>query len=141
MIRLLAILLFSASAWGGEVYLCRAPDGSTTAQDGPCPKGHKSKAIQTEPPEVTRSREEEQARIKLRQQLEAAQQVQKEEIRKKKKSYSIPNPAPQPSVITNCDSAGCWDDMGGRYNRGAGNTYFGPSGGACQLIGGMMQCP
>ena len=50
-------------------------------------------------------------------------------------------PAPQPSIITNCDSAGCWDDLGGRYNKGAGDTYFGPSGTACQSTGGMMQCP
>lgn len=47
---------------------------------------------------------------------------------------------PQPSVITSCDSGGCWDDVGNRYNGGGGNTYFGPSG-ACQMIGGMMQCP
>jgi len=49
-------------------------------------------------------------------------------------------PQPMPSVITNCDGAGCWDNLGGRYNKGAGNTYFGPSG-ACQSIGGMMHCP
>jgi Domain of unknown function (DUF4124) len=57
-------------------------------------------------------------------------------------SNSEPQPilAPQPSVITNCDSGGCWDDVGGRYDKGAGNTYFGPTG-ACQAIGGMMQCP
>lgn len=44
--------------------------------------------------------------------------------------------------ITNCDAGGCWDDEGGRYTRGAGDTYF-PSqgGGACQMIGGRMQCP
>jgi hypothetical protein len=59
----------------------------------------------------------------------------------------LPNPrvplsAPSPSVIVNCDSAGCWDNVGGRYNRGAGNTYFPASGGgACQMIGGTMQCP
>ncbi len=50
-------------------------------------------------------------------------------------------PAPQtPSIITSCDPSGCWDNLGNRYNKGAGNTYFGPSG-ACQMIGGMMQCP
>ena len=57
--------------------------------------------------------------------------------------FAIPAPpsTPRPSVITNCDSAGCWDDVGGRYDRGAGDTYFGPSGAACQMVGGMMQCP
>ena len=54
---------------------------------------------------------------------------------------SIPNPSPpQPSVITNCDAAGCWDNLGGRYNKGAGNTYFPSGGGACQSVGGQMMC-
>ena len=49
---------------------------------------------------------------------------------------------PQPSVITNCDPGGCWDNLGNRYNRGAGNTYFpGAGSGACQMIGGQMLCP
>lgn len=46
-----------------------------------------------------------------------------------------------PSIITNCDSSGCWDTQGGRYHRGAGNTYFGPSGAACQRTGSQMNCP
>lgn len=50
-------------------------------------------------------------------------------------------PAPQPSVITNCDSGGCWDDLGNRYNGDStGITFFGPSG-TCEKIGDMMQCP
>lgn len=59
-------------------------------------------------------------------------------------AFSIPEiptiPQLKPSAITNCDFSGCWDDVGGRYDKGAGNTYFGPTG-ACQDIGGMMQCP
>jgi hypothetical protein len=47
---------------------------------------------------------------------------------------------PSPSAITSCDAGGCWDNTGGRYNKGGGNTYFGPRG-ACQNIGGMMHCP
>lgn len=55
---------------------------------------------------------------------------------------AIPAPPPAPSVITNCDASGCWDNMGGRYNKGAGSTYFPASGGgACQMIGGHMHCP
>lgn len=46
-----------------------------------------------------------------------------------------------PSMITNCDAGGCWDNLGGRYNRGAGDTYFGPSGSACQMVGTQMICP
>jgi hypothetical protein len=50
--------------------------------------------------------------------------------------------AARPSMITNCDAGGCWDNLGGRYNMGAGTTYIPSSGGAaCQLIGGQMQCP
>lgn len=49
---------------------------------------------------------------------------------------------PNPGVITHCDAGGCWDSTGGRYNKGAGNTYFpAGGGGACQMIGGRMQCP
>ena len=52
----------------------------------------------------------------------------------------IPAPPLPPSVITNCDSTGCWDNQGVRYTRGAGNTYF-PSDGSHprQLINGQMQ--
>ena len=54
----------------------------------------------------------------------------------------IPPPTSAPSVITNCDASGCWDNMGGRYNRGAGQTYFPAQGGAaCQMVGGAMRCP
>jgi len=54
----------------------------------------------------------------------------------------IPPPTSAPSVITNCDASGCWDTMGGRYNRGAGQTYFPAQGGAaCQMVGGAMRCP
>lgn len=53
----------------------------------------------------------------------------------------IPAPPSTPSIITNCDAGGCWDNLGGRYNKGGGNTYFPTSGGACQMVGGMMHCP
>ena len=52
---------------------------------------------------------------------------------------SPPPPATAPTSV-NCDAAGCWDNLGGRYNKGAGNTYIPMGGGSCQLIGGMMQC-
>jgi len=45
-----------------------------------------------------------------------------------------------PSIITNCDTSGCWDSLGGRYNKGAGNTYIPVTGGACRKIGNMMHC-
>lgn len=46
-----------------------------------------------------------------------------------------------PSTITNCDEGGCWDNLGKRYTRGAGSTYFPNTGGSCQVVGGQMQCP
>ncbi len=58
---------------------------------------------------------------------------------------TAPAPAPAPAappVITNCDSAGCWDTNAVRYNRGAGTTHVPATGGpACQLINGQMICP
>ncbi len=54
---------------------------------------------------------------------------------------AMPAPPPAPSVITSCDAGGCWDNMGGRYTKGAGNTHFPTTGGgACQMIGGQMRC-
>jgi len=48
------------------------------------------------------------------------------------------NPNP---ILTNCDSAGCWDTNGGRYNRAAGNTFFGPNGVACTRTAAGTVCP
>lgn len=47
---------------------------------------------------------------------------------------------PAPSHITNCDQGGCWDNMGNRYNQGAGPTHFRQDGRVCQQVGSMMQC-
>lgn len=58
-------------------------------------------------------------------------------------SAPMPAPAapPAPTHITNCDASGCWDNQGGRYNRGAGPTYIHQGGRPCQMIGGQMHCP
>jgi len=54
---------------------------------------------------------------------------------------SKPMPAPpRPSSITSCDPGGCWDNLGNRYNKGAGTTYFNQHGGVCQSVGGQMHC-
>jgi hypothetical protein len=53
----------------------------------------------------------------------------------------MPAPPPAPSVITNCDAGGCFDNLGNRYTKGAGSTYFPGGGGSCQMIGGQMHCP
>ena len=55
--------------------------------------------------------------------------------------FSIPEPSPtMPSKITNCDLAGCRDDLGGRYNHIGGDMYSSPSGN-CQVVGNFMRCP
>lgn len=51
----------------------------------------------------------------------------------------LPAP-PQPSVITSCDAGGCWDNLGGRYNR-VGDMHMGPAGVPCRMVGRMMHCP
>jgi hypothetical protein len=53
---------------------------------------------------------------------------------------SAPAPARAPGHITSCDSGGCWDNYGTRYNHGAGPTHIRQDGRVCQNIGGMMQC-
>lgn len=53
-------------------------------------------------------------------------------------SYSAPMTQRQPSTITNCDGAGCWDNQGNRYN-GNNGTYYN-NGRVCRDIGGQMQC-
>ncbi|NWO04679.1 MAG: DUF4124 domain-containing protein [Alteromonadaceae bacterium] len=56
-------------------------------------------------------------------------------------SAPTPPTPPAPTNITSCDEGGCWDNQGGRYNRGAGSTYIHQGGSACQMIGGQMHCP
>lgn len=53
---------------------------------------------------------------------------------------SIPATPPPPSVITNCDAGGCWDNHGKRYNSGGGPTHIRQDGKVCQRVGAMMQC-
>lgn len=50
-----------------------------------------------------------------------------------------PPPKPRPTTIMSCDSGGCWDDVGNRYNKGAGGMFRG-DGKFCQKIGNMLQC-
>lgn len=46
-----------------------------------------------------------------------------------------------PSAITSCDNTGCWDNLGGRYNRGAGNTFFRDGSRIpCEMHGTTMYC-
>ena len=55
-------------------------------------------------------------------------------------------PAPPPVAIprnpavTSCDTAGCWDSNGNRYNQ-QGPMLLGPRGGVCTIQGGLMNCP
>lgn len=58
----------------------------------------------------------------------------------RQRSKIISDPYSGPQTITSCDASGCWDNNGGRYTRGAGNTYFGPNG-TCIKTGATLQCP
>ena len=44
-----------------------------------------------------------------------------------------------PRNITSCDSGGCWDDRGDRYN-GSGPTLFRSDGKICNQVGTMLSC-
>jgi hypothetical protein len=62
-------------------------------------------------------------------------------IQAKKPKIMPPLPKP-PRIITDCDQSGCWDNMGMRYNKGAGATHFDTNGKVCQqLPDGSMLCP
>ncbi|WP_415033383.1 DUF4124 domain-containing protein [Azonexus sp.] len=45
-----------------------------------------------------------------------------------------------PALITNCDSSGCWDTRGVRYNNAGGGSTYRQDGRFCQQVGGMLHC-
>lgn len=44
-----------------------------------------------------------------------------------------------PSVLTNCDAGGCWDNLGNRYH-GSGSILFSPAGKPCSRMGDWIDC-
>jgi len=62
---------------------------------------------------------------------------------------SAPAPAPPamaipgaPGSLTTCDTGGCWDNLGRRYNyNGTGPTLIGPTGRLCIRTGDKVECP
>lgn len=50
-----------------------------------------------------------------------------------------PPPHVKPSTLMSCDTGGCWDDAGNRYN-GRGATLYRDDGKTCQRVGNMLQC-
>lgn len=44
-----------------------------------------------------------------------------------------------PSVLTQCDTGGCWDNHGQRYS-GSGPVYSGPGGAVCTRNGDRIEC-
>lgn len=68
----------------------------------------------------------------------AAEEAKKQERLERARQQALLLDA-QPKVLTNCDSSGCWDDKGGRYDR-SGSQLIGPRG-VCQQMGNMVQCP
>jgi len=44
-----------------------------------------------------------------------------------------------PPVLTLCDTGGCWDNLGNRYN-GTGTVLYGPGGVPCMRSGDRIEC-
>lgn len=62
---------------------------------------------------------------------------------KRVREASSPTPqasAQTPPVVTSCDSAGCWDNHGNRYNNGGGTTKFRSDGKICNQVGSNLIC-
>lgn len=52
-----------------------------------------------------------------------------------------PPPAPEtPSLVVNCDPAGCWDTSGRRLNNAAGGNFFRSDGKFCTRAGPNVVC-
>ena len=51
-----------------------------------------------------------------------------------------PAPSTAPAIINRCDSGGCTDTNGVRYNGGVGTTLLGPQGRVCHNNGITVQC-
>jgi hypothetical protein len=51
-------------------------------------------------------------------------------------SFSLPR---SPPVLTLCDTGGCWDNLGNRYN-GTGSILYGPGGAPCTRSGDRIEC-
>lgn len=52
----------------------------------------------------------------------------------------VPAAPNRPAVVNSCDSGGCTDSNGVRYNGGVGNAMIGPQGQLCHRTGVTMQC-
>ncbi|MEO8856899.1 MAG: hypothetical protein ABI343_07890 [Burkholderiaceae bacterium] len=48
-------------------------------------------------------------------------------------------PPAQPTFSSSCDSTGCWDSDGKRYDSSSGSLLR-SDGRSCQNLGGVMQC-
>ena len=113
-----------------------APTSRTEARDSAACRD----ATQSYETEVSSIRKD-QAAVSMRKTKMLIACGRTDQLTTRQASHSMPSPSSKsPAVITSCDQGGCWDDQGGRYSKGAGNTYIGPNG-ACQMVGGMMNCP
>ena len=131
-------LLVAALPAVADMYKCKGADGRVTYSDTPCPAKSVSSKIRPDQ-QPTPSPTELAAKVS-----EGNQDSRPKESRNRRAPSFVPVPAPIPqpqTYITNCGQGGCWDNSGGFYARGSGRTYFDQSGGGCQMIGGMMQCP
>ncbi len=50
-------------------------------------------------------------------------------------------PAPGPGMlVVSCDSGGCWDEFGVRYDRAGGGAFVRADGKSCLMIKNRMHC-
>lgn len=151
-----------------NIYTCRLRSGKSIFSDSPCPEGSRTENVRlkqynsavnqqyaapiAQGNQITPGSAEDlinqTAKFDPARAAQLAIELRGQNIRaagdeKIAPTYiPAPEPAtpPTPSIITNCDPSGCWDNLGGRYNSAAGGNFIGPSDRLCINMGGMIQC-
>lgn len=119
---------------------------SGTAQAA-CPSEQDIKNMETSASSITLSKEQ---RIQRQAEIQAARrcraggsptpdysavQAEQERAAARRAAAGV-----APVAVTNCDSAGCWDTNGQRYNRAAGGNFVRQDGAFCTPVGNQLQC-
>lgn len=167
---LLALACLSSTTQA-QIIKCTKPDGSMELSDRPCAKGTNSHvsvgpmnssdgahyqalarqqrvqeqiddakaAAYTRTVRAQRQQEADaKAHQEFREKLLEAQAKTEKDVRRAARRQAA---ASHPTMITNCDRAGCWDTGGNRYNNAAGSgNFFRQDGRACRTVGNQVQC-
>jgi len=148
-----------------DAYKCTTPSGKVVITDNGCAGvGRHDKAYESENISIERQRQAQAVSDKNMDILErnaAEERAYRESVSRQQaigqlqappshpaqsSRPSIPQEKPlrrraaPPAVVTNCDTGGCWDTQGRRYNNGAGDTKFRSDGKTCQQVGPNMIC-